>query len=70
MIKKSFVIMGHPTSIRLEEAFWHELQLIAQSQGISLKCLIEQQDNFRDSTNFASYLRTFVLQKLNSRMIK
>ncbi len=70
MIKKSFVIMGHPTSIKLEKEFWHELQLIAESEKVSLKSLIEQQDNFRDSTNFASYLRTFVLQKLNSKIIR
>lgn len=68
MIKKSFVIMGHPTSIKLEEAFWLELQAIADSQNISMKKLIENQDNFRDSTNFASYLRTFVLQTLKSKI--
>lgn len=68
MIKKSFVIMGHPTSIKLEEAFWLELLAIADSQNISMKKLIENQDNFRDSTNFASYLRTFVLQTLKSKI--
>lgn len=60
--------MGHPTSIKLEKEFWIELQAIADTQNISLKRLIEHQDNFRDSTNFASYLRIYVLQTLKSKI--
>jgi len=59
--KHSVVIVGHRTSVSLEDAFWNELKDIAQSQGRSLNDLITDID-LRRLGNLSSALRVYVLE--------
>ena len=61
--KHSVVIVGHRTSVSLEDAFWNELKDIAQLQGRSLNDLIADIDR-RRLGNLSSALRVYVLERL------
>lgn len=61
MIKKSFTLLGHATSIRLEAPFWDALNVIAAQQSKTLTALIAQADSHRHDKNLASHLRVMVL---------
>ncbi len=71
MKKRSVNILGHQTSISLEEAFWEALKEEAQAQNLSLNRLIAEIDKARtqESTppNLSSALRLYVLKKLQDR---
>jgi len=65
MRKRSVTIGGHSTSIALEDAFWGELETIAQRRGQSLSALVGEIDGARTSPgNLASALRLFVLNEV------
>ena len=73
--KRSVRLFGHLTSISLEEAFWVELQRIAEERGISMTKLIEAVDAERTETegqslgttgNLSSALRLHVLADLTA----
>jgi len=58
---------GQSTSIRLENAFWHELDAIAANEGISTPCFIsrlhaEVAELRGDKVNFTSLLRCACLK--------
>ncbi|WP_020594361.1 ribbon-helix-helix domain-containing protein [Kiloniella laminariae] len=61
--KRSITIAGHRTSFTLEEAFWQQLRLIAQTEDISINRLVEKIDKTREG-NLSSALRIFVLNRL------
>lgn len=65
MRKRSISIKGHRTSIRLEEAFWRELDAAAAHHGVSLPSLVEEIDRSRMKSTpppgLASALRVFAL---------
>ena len=61
IIKRSIVIKGHKTSVSLEDAFWHDLKLIAAAENRSLSDLISSVDDDRQRGNLSSALRVFVL---------
>ena len=66
--KHSVTIAGHRTSLSLEDAFWHRLQAIAVSRGVSVGALIEQIDSARaergePAGNLSSAVRVFVLEQ-------
>lgn len=76
IIKKSFDLLGHYTSISLEIEFWDALQEIAQSKNCSIRKLVLQIDQDRLGTplplnersgdllkypNLSSSIRVFVL---------
>ena len=65
LIKKSFTIGNHRTSISLEPEFWDALELKAYEQDISLSKLVLKIDNEKpkDYNNLASYIRVWVLKK-------
>ncbi len=63
--KKSFTLMGHPTSVALEAEFWHELAAIAHCQNISLTALVASIDTSR-AHSLASALRIYVITHLKS----
>lgn len=59
---KSLRIDGFSTSIRMENFFWHILEIIAQRDGMTTNQLItklyyEAQEAEHDLTNFTSFLR-------------
>jgi predicted DNA-binding ribbon-helix-helix protein len=63
LIKRSFRLAGHRTSVALEPAFWDVLNEIAKSLGFSLAEFVASVDAARDSTApLASSLRVLALQ--------
>ena len=68
MRKRSITIGGHSTSIALEDAFWRELEALAERRGQSLSALVAGIDGGRTGPgNLASTLRLFVLEELKRR---
>ena len=66
LLKKSFTIGNHRTSISLEPEFWDALELKANDQNVSLSKLVLKIDNEKpkDYNNLASYIRIWVLKKI------
>ena len=66
LLKKSFTIGNHRTSISLEPEFWDALEKIAKEQNVSLSKLVLKIDNEKpkDYINLASYIRIWVLKKI------
>ena len=66
LLKKSFTIGNHRTSISLEPEFWDALELKANEQDVSLSKLVLKIDNEKpkDYNNLASYIRIWVLNKI------
>ena len=66
LLKKSFTIGNHRTSISLEPEFWDALEIKANEQDISLSKLVLKIDNEKpkDYNNLASYIRIWVLRKI------
>ena len=68
LLKKSFTIGNHRTSISLEPEFWDALELKANEQDVSLSKLVLKIDNEKpkDYNNLASYIRIWVLKKIGN----
>ena len=66
LLKKSFTIGNHRTSISLEPEFWDALEIKANEQDISLSKLVLKIDNEKpkDYNNLTSYIRVWVLKKI------
>ena len=66
LLKKSFTIGNHRTSISLEPEFWDALEKKAKEQDVSLSKLVLKIDNEKpkDYNNLASYIRIWVLKKI------
>ena len=65
--KRSLTLQGHRTSVSLEDAFWEELQAIAQARGLSVNALVGEIDAARGvSAGLASAIRVFVLHTVKS----
>lgn len=62
LIKKSFSLAGHKTSIALENEFWEILYKIAQNNNMTMPNLIAKIDNERGLRPLASALRVFALR--------
>lgn len=63
MLKKSIQLMGHRTSIALEEEFWMALEQIAAAKNISLNKLIAMVDaEPKRPANLSSTLRVYALK--------
>lgn len=67
MKKRSLLIMGHATSISLEDEFWETLKEISVEKSQSIQELIEQIDLTRTS-NLSSAVRLFVLNHLKNKL--
>ncbi len=66
MKKRSVNILGHQTSVTLEEEFWTELKDIAAFKGKSINTLISEIDKTRGSANLSSTIRVFILKTIMS----
>ena len=66
LLKKSFTIGNHRTSISLEQEFWDALEIKAKEWDVSLSKLVLKIDNEKpkDYNNLASYIRIWVLKKI------
>ena len=67
MKKRSVNILGHQTSITLEDEFWDALKYEAQQNGLSVNALIAEIDEKRAAKNLSSAIRLYILEKLQSR---
>ncbi len=66
--KRSLTLHGHRTSVSLEDAFWAELQAIAEARGQSINALVAEVDAARGvSAGLASAIRVFILQQAKAR---
>lgn len=67
MRKRSLSIMGHRTSVALEDAFWEALESLAAADRRSLPALIGEVDALRlkstPTPGLASALRVYVLDR-------
>nr|WP_294513861.1 ribbon-helix-helix domain-containing protein [uncultured Rhodopila sp.] len=62
LVKRSFTLAGHRTSIALEPEFWDALLRIAQRRGLNLSALIAEADAARGpDSQLASVLRVMSL---------
>ena len=62
LIKRSFALAGHRTSVALEPEFWAVLEALAAAQGVSLTRLVTDLDAARGAERpLASALRVFAL---------
>jgi predicted DNA-binding ribbon-helix-helix protein len=69
LIKRSFSLAGHRTSVALEAAFWAALTEIAGYRGITLSGLVASVDSARDGTTaLASALRVLALREAWARV--
>jgi len=57
--KRSVLILGHRTSLSLEEPFWRDLTEVARRRGLSLNALVASLDAERGG-NLSSALRLFI----------
>ena len=63
LVKRSFSLAGHRTSVALEAEFWAVLAEIAAREGVTLSALVMQVDAARDPTRpLASALRLRALR--------
>ena len=62
LIKRSFSLVGHRTSVALEQEFWTALLRLAQARGQSLSALVASVDAARGPDRpLASALRVMAL---------
>ncbi len=63
LVKRSFTLAGHRTSIALEPEFWEALESSAATQGRNLVTLISEIDSERSADRpLASMLRVHALR--------
>jgi predicted DNA-binding ribbon-helix-helix protein len=64
LVKRSFTLAGHRTSVALEPEFWAALTDIAATRGLVLSALVAEVDASRDADHpLASALRVHALQR-------
>ncbi len=63
LLKRSFSLAGHRTSVALEPAFWDALGALAAARGVSLSALVAEIDAARPLGHpLASALRLAALR--------
>ena len=66
--KRSLTILGHRTSISLEDAFWTAVKEIAEADGVTLPALIARIDASRQGKgSLSSAIRVFVLERMTKK---
>jgi predicted DNA-binding ribbon-helix-helix protein len=64
LIKRSFSLAGHRTSVALEEEFWAALMRLAETRGQTLSALVAAADEARGPDRpLASALRVMALRE-------
>lgn len=61
VMKRSIVIVGHKTSVSLEDEFWKSLRDIAHERDMTASELVAPIDAERQHSNLSSAIRLFVL---------
>jgi predicted DNA-binding ribbon-helix-helix protein len=71
LIKRSFTLARHRTSVALEAEFWDALVCLAENRGQSLSALIAAADAAREpELPLASVLRVMALVTANERGLR
>jgi predicted DNA-binding ribbon-helix-helix protein len=68
MVKRSIKIVGHKTSVSLEDPFWQLLNEIAQRQGERVSEIVAKIDKDREHANLSSAVRLFVLDYVRNEI--
>jgi predicted DNA-binding ribbon-helix-helix protein len=69
VVKRSIVIVGHKTSVSLEDAFWNGLKEIAKKYDMNLSDIVADIDSRRRYGNLSSAIRLFVLEEARGQML-
>ena len=71
LLKRSFRLAGHRTSVALEPAFWAAIEEAAARRALSLAALVAEVDAGRadQALPLASALRVFALENARSPLI-
>jgi predicted DNA-binding ribbon-helix-helix protein len=69
VVKRSIVIVGHKTSVSLEDAFWNGLKEIAKKYDMNLSDIVADIDSRRRYGNLSSAIRLFVLEQTRGQML-
>jgi predicted DNA-binding ribbon-helix-helix protein len=65
--KHSLTLRGHRTSVSLEDAFWQELQRLAEARDLSINELVAEIDAARGvSSGLAAAIRLHVLEAVRA----
>ncbi len=68
LIKRSFTLAGHRTSVALEAEFWDALGRLAETRGQNLSALVAAADAGREpESQLASVLRVLALVTTEER---
>ena len=67
-MKRSVTIVGHRTSVSLEEEFWEALCDIAREDELSVNVLVSTIDKGRN-TNLSIAIRLFVLDRYRTQKL-
>jgi predicted DNA-binding ribbon-helix-helix protein len=62
ILKRSVMLLGHKTSISLEEPFWQALREIATEREMTTSALLNSIASKRVESNLSSAVRVFVLE--------
>lgn len=69
MIKRSVVVQGHATSIRLEPEFWQEIDDYCKQYNLTLsQLIIALEKRLNTKINLASALRVFCLNNAKQKL--
>jgi predicted DNA-binding ribbon-helix-helix protein len=70
VMKRSIVVVGHKTSVSLEDAFWRGLKEIAAGRDLAVSELVASIDSGRsdDTGNLSSAIRLFVLDHYRNQL--
>ena len=63
-IKRSLTLVGHRTSVSLEDIFWKEFKRIADEKKQTINGLAAEIDANRGDIGLASAIRVFVLESI------
>jgi predicted DNA-binding ribbon-helix-helix protein len=67
VVKHSITLVGHKTSITLENQFWEGLREIAGGENVAVSTLVERIDTYRTNDNLSSAIRLYVLDYFKTR---
>ena len=69
LIKRSFTLNGHRTSLALEDEFWQVVDEVATIRQVSISGLIAEIDAERDpDDSLSSVMRVWALTQLRQRI--
>ena len=68
MKKRSVNILGHETSITLEDEFWDALKNEADAQKLSINKLVAKIDEKRGERNLSSAIRIYILKTVQQKL--